>query len=470
VSREVVVRVLRLVTIALLGAVGGLAAISLAPPARRTVGPGELSMRAFPSAQGTSSLALPPLGEVRAATHAAPLRIELRVDRIDVESLESVLDADEPEETLRGDVERDLGPLLRAFALRTIAAALVGGVVTGALLPRRAAHRVALAGGSAVVVAAALLGWSWASYDSKGFDHAQFTGPLERAPAILDAAQRQIDGLADVRDRVKVLSEQLSGIYAAVERDPVKVDTTILHVSDIHSNPLGVEIVTQLARAFDVDAVLDTGDLTSFGNPVEGRITELLDDVPAPYYFVAGNHDSAANRDAIAATPGVTVLDGTSVDIGDVRVLGFADPTFTADGSISAAEGDRRRLARAGLVADQVRRTGPDVLAVHDLRLASESPGAVPVIVSGHAHERKQRVVDGTLELVVGSTGATGLGAFTVQTGMPYEAELLRFRGRRLVAVDYVTLDGVSGEFRVDRRLVRDLVEPLPAVTRTGPS
>ena len=467
-TRELTSRALRLVAIAVIGVAGGLVAVALVPPARRTVGPGEMSLRALPSWDGTSSLSLPPLGEVTASTHSAPLRVELRVDRIDVESLESVLGADEPEDTLRADVEHDLGPLLRAFALRTVLAAIIGGVIAGALLPRRAAHRLAVASGSSLVVALALLGLSWLSYDSTAFSHARFTGPLERAPAILDAAQRHIDGLADVRDRVKVLSKQVSAIYTAVERDPMEPDTTILHVSDIHSNPLGLEIVTQLARSFDVDAVLDTGDLTSFGNALEARLGSLLDDVPVPYYVVPGNHDSPANRAAIAKTPGVTIIDDKVADIGGVRVLGFADPTFTADSSITTAEGDRIRLLDAARVADGVRERRPDVLAVHDLRHGVDSPGLVPVIVAGHAHKRAQRVVDGTLELVVGSTGATGLGAFTVETGLPYEAELLRFHGGQLVMIDYVTLDGVSGEFRVERRLVSDLVEPPPELTRPG--
>ncbi len=69
-------------------------------------------------------------------------------------------------------------------------------------------------------------------------------------------------------------------------------DVSILHVSDIHLNPLGVEIVRQLATQFQVDAVLDTGDLTSFGSPVEARIGDLIAGIPVPYYLAPGNHDS----------------------------------------------------------------------------------------------------------------------------------------------------------------------------------
>jgi hypothetical protein len=56
--------------------------------------------------------------------------------------------------------------------------------------------------------------------------------------------------------------------------------------------------------------------------------------------------------------------------------------------------------------------------------------------------------------LTVGSTGATGLGSFTVDTDTPYEAEVLRFVDGDLVGIDYVTLSGTEGEFTIDRSLV----------------
>ena len=461
-------RVLRVLSVALFGALGGLAALALAPTQSGHVGPGDMSVRALPSLRGTSSLALPPFGEVTANTHGAPVRLVLRVDRLRIDALQATLAAEDPEETLRRDVERQLRPLLRDFVGRSLLAALVGGLLAAAVLPRRAPHRFIVAGASSVTLVSGLLVWSWASYDVDAFSRAHFVGPVERAPALLEAVQGQIDGLSGVRDRVEVLSRQVSAIYGAVESTEVidESTTSILHVSDVHSNPLGLEIVQQLATAFDVDAVLDTGDLTSFGNPVEARIVDLIADLDVPYLFVPGNHDSAQNRAAIAAAPGVTLVDGQVVEVDEVRILGIADPTFTADNQITRDEGNERRLSRAGLVADRVRALRPDVLAVHDERLGSASSGLVPVLVAGHTHQRDDRVVDGTRILTVGSTGATGLGALTVETDLAYEAQLLRFDGDRLVAVDYVTLDGVSGAFDVDRRLVVE--EPGPVIDRPG--
>lgn len=92
--------------------------------------------------------------------------------------------------------------------------------------------------------------------------------------------------------------------------------------------------------------------------------------------------------------------------------------------------------------------------AVHDLRQAEQSTGSVPVVVAGHLHERTDEERDGTRLLTVGSTGATGLGSFTVETSEPYEAQVLRFRDGGLVAIDYLTVEGIGGDFTLERRLV----------------
>ena len=101
------------------------------------------------------------------------------------------------------------------------------------------------------------------------------------------------------------------------------------------------------------------------------------------------------------------------------------------------------------------------MLAVHDAVLAEASEGHVPLIVSGHLHQTTALRRNGTLVLSVGSTGATGLGSFTVDTSSPYEAELLHFVGRDLIAVDRIDLHGVGGAFRVERQLVPEPGEEL---------
>jgi len=109
----------------------------------------------------------------------------------------------------------------------------------------------------------------------------------------------------------------------------------------------------------------------------------------------------------------------------------------------------------------------PDVLAVHDRRLAEESTGKVPLVVAGHVHRRTSETENGTLTLTVGSTGSTGLGAFTVEAEQAYEAEVLHFRDGRLDVVDYVTVRGISGEFSVERQVIPSRVSALGKVRFT---
>lgn len=181
----------------------------------------------------------------------------------------------------------------------------------------------------------------------------------------------------------------------------------------------------------------------------------MIEDIDVPYLFVPGNHDSEENRAAFVASTGITVLDGDQARrVGAVRILGIGDPSFTADNAVDTAAANERKEELGPGVLAAVRRDEPDLLAVHDLRQAADVAGWVPVVAAGHTHARSSRSEDGTTFLTVGSTGATGLGSFLVETALPYEAEILRFDGRRLAAIDYVTLAGVSGDFTVEREVV----------------
>jgi predicted phosphodiesterase len=441
---------------------GAVAAVALLGPASSTsgeVGPGRVAVQARFDTQGRTILALPPLGLISAHTHSPPVTLEARVDQVDVDRLQTVFAGHRPDGLLRDQVEVDLEPLLQRMGLRAGIVALLVGAVAGAVIPHRRWTTVVAGSAGALVVVTLLLGSTWQSFDPAAFDdNPRFEGPLERAPAVLAAVRKEFGDLDDVRTRLAMLSTRVTDLYAAAAgaesshgaRDEVR----ILHIADVHLNPVGLEMAAQLARDFDVDAVLDTGDLTSFGLEAEARFAELLGTFDVPYLFVPGNHDSAEARAALAAHPAVTFLDGEIATVGDVTILGVGDPSFTADNVIDTDAANRMKLDQAPRVASLVRRTEPDVLAVHDVRQADSSMGRVPLVVAGHTHKRSAEYVDDTLVLEVGSMGATGLGSFMVKADRPYEAQVLRFRQGQLLALDYVSLRGLGGSFRVDRQVV----------------
>jgi predicted phosphodiesterase len=456
--RGVVRVVLPYLAVAAIGGIVALLALSRVSATTGTLGPGRVELRAGLHASGRTEIQLPPLGEIIAGTHGAPVALRARVDQIDIEGVQRLLAVDEPGDRLRAEVEDDLPALLRRFAVRTLLWALVIGVLTGALVSRHHLRRTIAGALGAVLVTAVMLSSVALGYRSAAFDQASFHGPIARAPAIFEAVARNVERLPVIRGKVKALSEQVAALYETTASDvvPPRSETVILHVSDIHSNPLGLEVARQLASSFRVDAVLDTGDLTSFGLPVEARVAELIASFPAPYYFVAGNHDSIFNRAAIDAVPNVTLLDGQVEEIAGVTVLGVSDPTFTADNELSTEEATELKRDATTSVRSLTLRTSPDVLAVHDPIQAQRCFGAVPVIVAGHRHDQGSMVKQGTRLQLVGSTGATGLGSFTLETGRAYEAELLRFSGGDLVAVDSVSLTGIDGSFEITRDLVHE--------------
>jgi hypothetical protein len=347
-----------------------------------------------------------------------------------------------------------VAPLVRDLVLRSLVVAVLAGAVAGALLPRRRWLHVGLGAAGGLLVVGAMHAATWARFQPEAFESPRFEGTLERAPAVLEAVKREVGSLSGVRDRLAHLSGQLDELVRTAA-DPLAPaldgDTRLLHISDVHLNPLGLELAQSLAVRFDVAAIIDTGDLTSFGLAGEERIGSLIDQMSVPYYFVPGNHDSPANREQLAEHPNITVLDGRTVDISGVRVLGVADPQYTVAGGVTYGEAVLARRDQAPDVAEAVARDKPDLLAVASLDQAAGAVGMVPLVVSGDVHERSERVEGSTRLLTVGSTGATGLGSFTVDSGKGYEAQILHFRKGRLVALDYITLEGISGSFTIDR-------------------
>lgn len=448
-----------LALVPVLGAAAALGTLHLTSPLVAEVGPGRVELRAGLAERGATTLLLAPFGSVSASTHDAPLALSARIEEVDVERVRQLALGDRPDLVLRHQVEADLDDLARRFLVRSLALSALVGAVAGALLPHRRWTFPLFGALGAVAATGGLLVLAWGSYDTTAFEEPTFRGPVEQAPRLLDTARRYVTDFDAVRDRAAVLSAQITELYAATTTDAIAGaagETRILHVSDIHLNPVGLEITDELARQFEVDAVLDTGDLTTFGLDVEGRFGALLGDLPVPYYLVPGNHDSPANRVALGGAENVTLLDGDVVTIGDVEILGVGEPSFTASNELDDDDVAENIADQAPLVRRLVRRERPDVLAVHDPRQAEAAYGRVPLALSGHLHRQRRVTEDGTRSLTVGSTGATGLGAFTVETDLHYEAQVLRFVDGDLVAVDYVALRGVAGDFRITRNLIED--------------
>ncbi len=442
-----------------LGVAAGALSFALQPDTAGSLGPGAVTIDAGIRASETN-VDLPPLGRLVADSHRGPVGFDVRVDRIDLERAGALAGdlarGSDPAAQIRANIDDDMAPLLRGLIARSLAVAAVAGVVVGLLLPRRRARYVAAttAGSVGFVVAAGAL--AFASFSPSSFDQPRFEGSLAAAPDIVNTVQRHIDDVSVVESRLEALSARLVDLYRSVEgptTGPPTSDVTLLHVSDLHSNPVGIELVEETARRFAVDAIIDTGDLTSFGATFEELVVQRIARIDVPYLVVPGNHDHQRIRRALREA-GVEVLDPGLATVGGIRILGAGDPSFTADNRVPRNLYESRLAYAETDLERRIARTRPHVVAVHNARQLGTTHGTFDVGLAGHTHRFDLRYEGGSVVVETGSAGATGVGALADEADLPYQMQLLQFEDGRLVAVDQLSFEGTEGAFRLERLLV----------------
>jgi predicted MPP superfamily phosphohydrolase len=429
--------------------------------------------------RGVTDIALPPLGRVTADTHLAPLHLRATLVDVRAQELARAL-ATQPTEGLVAEVELEGLDRLGPFALRLLGVALAGAAALGVAVFRGRLRAVGVALLSALVVCGGSEALTVATYRADAFLSPTFSGSLAAAPRLIGPVRAAGERIGYFRAELRRIVDGALRAYRAIQANPLGGEDVIavLHVSDLHLSTLGFEFARQVAEGFDVDLVLDTGDLTSFGTDAEEIVLRFIPGFDRPYVFVRGNHDSIELQRALARIPSVIVLDGRAAEVAGLTVYGLGDPYFTQE---------RGRPIESREIAELVRSAGPriaadvsamdrppDLVAVHDERMAEAVFGLVPVVVSGHFHEAGARVVNGTIALRVGTTGGAGPIAFTAQGDLPLSAEILYFappagtEPARLLAWDVVEQLPETGSLTVTRHVVarefgRPVLTPPPS-------
>ncbi len=460
------------------GIAGAWAALALAGGMRATLGPFEVRLDAA-FGPGVTRVSLPPLGDLTANTHVAPWRIDATLEEVHVEQLADELRVRGAEGVI-DDVQAVLPARMRALALRAAWVAVAGALLLALLVFRTRWRLVVVAVVTALVTVGGSQVATFASYDPEAFRAPRFTGTLALAPQLIGPVETATGRIDRFRDELARVVDGAARVYASIGTAPGAGadEIRVLHISDIHLSPLGTSFARQLASAFDVDFVIDTGDITSFGTPAETLILSQIPGFGRPFLFVRGNHDSMALQAEMAKVPNAVVLDGRTVVEHGITVYGLGDPAFTPNKL--AVLDDARFAALVRSVGPRIAADvaalprPPDIVAVHDDRMAESVAGSVPLVVSGHFHVPSDRTIDGTLFLRIGSTGGAGANVFTQEEGIPLSAEILHFapgvggEPPTLLAWDVISESPVTGNLTIERH-----VPPAPAAAETptpGPS
>lgn len=444
--------------------VGALVAIAVSARTTAAVGPFDCAAVARPSLTGSTTIRLAPLGTIELDTHTAPVAIELRVNELRPGEAERIAADPTVLESLEDDITQDAEDILFLLARRAIVAAIIGGAL-GALAARARWSSLMAGIGTGAVVAGALAALTAGTFRAEAIGEPRYTGLLTIAPRAVGDVQALVEDFDDYRSQLTDLVGNVVTIYRAAEDlpvlDPGDDAIRVLHVSDLHNNPQGFDLVAGLADDFDVDAVVDTGDLTDWGSGPEDLLVERIAEIDVPYVFVRGNHDSGRTERAVERQGGI-VLDGAATDVAGLRIWGIGDPRFTPDQQEDDDDDAQREVIEHFaeevdvLVAD-AGAEDIDLVAVHDPRAAEELEDDVPLVLSGHRHVPDVTGLGSTLLLVEGSTGGAGLRGLQGEEPTPLTASILYFDPStdRVVAFDRVTVDGFGGSsVRIERSVV----------------
>ncbi len=475
-ARRALRRVRRAVVVVALAALGSGLAVATFGGTTRPVGPFEARLSLHPSWQGQSVLAVPPLGEVRFRTHDAPVALQVRLQSVHPDAVTSLATGTVDLRLLGDDVRADLREAVVVLLARDAVLALAGAALAALLVLRRPLPVLTATACSAVLLAG-VAGAVSASFRPASLTEPEFTGALAYAPAVIGDARDVVQRLDSYSQQLGALVTNVVTLYDTASTLPSYTAAPgtirVLHVSDLHLSPSAYPLIGSVARQFDVDAVLDTGDVADHGSALEDSYVEGIGGLGVPYVYLRGNHDSAGTESAVRRQPGAVVLtDGSPVTVAGLTIAGEGDPRYTPDKRTdddSVADEELQDVGRHLLAVVQAQVDRPDVLAVHDPVSAQPLLGQVPLVLAGHTHQRAVSVQDGTRLMVQGSTGGAGLRALEGDTPTDVELTVLYFDGEdhTLQAYDEITLGGLG---LTDARIQRQVVVPVlaPQVPETG--
>ena len=467
------------------------------------VGPFRAEMSISPSIYGGTEVDIPPLGSLHLNSHDGPIHLKVNLASLDQSRTEALIDDPAGISSAGSNAVDDVRQGVLRLGVRTLAIAVLSALVLAALIFRNW-RRVAGAGVTALVVTGASLGLAAGTLRPDSIAEPRYEGLLVNAPAVVGDARRIADNYGRYADQLQQIVSNVSRLYTTVSTlpiyEPAGNTTRILHVSDLHLNPSSWGLIRTVVQTFEIDAVVDTGDMVDWGSSAETNYVTSIPSVGVPYIYVRGNHDSIAIQDAVGRQRNAIVLDNKVTTIDGLTIAGIGDPEFTPDkNETPAANADEAAptpLTLAGdQLADTIRRHGKpvDIALVHDPAMAQPLSGVVPLVLAGHLHHREVSLLpepapaptpsDGatsptpspstttvtptvpTRLMVEGSTGGAGLRGLQKEEATPLSLSVLYFdENHQLKAYDDIQLGG-TGQSNVEMQ--RNVIGAKPDPTNT---
>jgi predicted phosphodiesterase len=460
------------------------------------VGPFRAEMSISPSLRGGSEVDIPPLGSLHLDSHSGPIHLKVNLGSLDQSRTEALIDDPAAISSAGQNAVEDVRTGVIRLGVRTLGIAVLSALVFAALIFRNV-RRVAAAGVTALVVTGGSLGLAAGTLRPDSIAEPRYEGLLVNAPAVVGDARRIADDYGKYADQLQQILNNVSRLYTTVSTlpvyEPAGNTTRLLHVSDLHLNPAAWGLIRTVVQTFEIDAVVDTGDMVDWGSAAETGFASSIPQVGVPYIFVRGNHDSQALQAAVARQPNAIVLDNAITSVDGLTIAGIGDPQFTPDKTEEQAPANADEAATSPLLvsgerlATTIRGSAEpvDIAMVHDPAMAPPLSGVVPLVLAGHLHHREVSMLPApepaasaspapsaspgaaaqasmpTRLMVEGSTGGAGLRGLEKEDPTPLSLSVLYFDEKhQLKAYDDIQLGG-TGESNVEMQ--RKVIGAEPA-------
>ena len=478
-------RVASLAVTAILGMIVG---VYIGGTTTQDIGPFRAELSLTPSLRGDTSVEIPPLGSLELDSHDGPAHLGVRLESLDEARTRAVVADSGNLEQVGQDAVDQLNHGVRRLAMQTAGAGLLGAMIL-VFLVFRTSRETAIAGAAALAVFAMTGIGTAATFRPDAIQEPRYEGLLINAPAVVGDARRIANRYEEYRAQLQRLVANVSKLYGTISALPVyepdKNTTRVLHISDMHLNPAAWSVVRTVADQFDVDVVVDTGDITDWGSEPEASYVNSITNLKVPYVYIRGNHDSVVTAAAVAQAPNAIVLDRGVTTVAGLTFAGIGDPRFTPDKSTDTTDQAERQS-----VLDSGRRLAAKIDANPksvDVALVHDPASAQPL--AGHLHRREIRWMDAatpspsasaapvrnrTLLMVEGSTGGAGLRGLERDEPLPLALSILYFDQERLLqAYDDIRVGGTGlTEVSLERHVITDDKRsgPSPSPSPSSPS
>ena len=409
---------------------------------------------------GGTTLNVPPVGQLFLKTHYTPWQFIFTLDAIDFSILEKQLDSIPAKDQWLGTLQREtLHAVLKLFIL-VIITGMTGAILTLLAFRIRPFSKhfwYGILGALSLILM--FITTTALTYDPDAVDSPQYRGVLASAPWAMNLVTMGLDNIEIIGDNLKKISQDIPFLFKQAGQigniGDFQFDLAVLHVSDIHNNPAAFEFITELVNNFKIQLIIDTGDLTDYGTPLEAEIIDRIAKIKIPYIFLPGNHDSPLIIKRLKRVPFVKVLEKGVITVKGLTIAGQADPASASFNSDLASDEDLKKAAETLTKTVQNAKTIPDLLLAHNRKIAAELIGQVPLILHGHDHQYRLTTESDTIINDAGTTGAAGLRGLT-EEGVPYSAAILYWKkgpSDALIfkAVDSIKINGVAGKLTIER-------------------